>query len=181
MYSNNTKVGSLNKPKIGVSSCLLGHLVRYDGREKSHPAISLLPSQFELIALCPEVGVGLSVPRPPVQLVKLNNGLSALGVENRELDVTSLLNSYLQSQLHIIRSLSGMILKTRSPSCGIDTTPLFNPNGEGSGYSSGLFTAGIQQQFPSLPLIDEEMLGEQLQRDTFFQEVHRYHVRDNQS
>jgi len=172
-------VGNSNRPKVGVSSCLLGHLVRYDGREKLHPAINLLSSQFELIALCPEVGVGLSVPRPPVQLVKLNRGLSALGVENREIDVTDLLKGYLQSQLHIISSLSGMILKTRSPSCGINTTPLFDLNGEESGYGSGLFAAGIQQQFPSLPLADEEMLEEQLQRDTFFQEVRHYHARNS--
>ncbi|RLA21414.1 MAG: DUF523 domain-containing protein [Gammaproteobacteria bacterium] len=167
-----------HKLKIGVSGCLLGHLVRYDGRGKLHPAISQLSSEFELIPLCPEVGAGMAVPRPSVQLVELEGSLFALGVENRELDVTRQLESYLQSQINIIKTLSGLILKARSPSCGTGSTPLFDNNGEEIGHGSGLFSRDIQKQFPALPIIDEETFDDPLLSDRFLHHVKRYQTQD---
>jgi len=164
------------RPKIGVSACLLGQKVRYDGRKKQHPAINQLSCEFELIPICPEVGAGLSVPRPPIQLVKQKNRLVALGVEERKLDVTAPLNRYFESQLSTIKCLSGLILKTKSPSCGIDSTPFFDFSGEAIGQTSGLFASGLQQYFPSLPLIDEEQFEKELLQNRFLEKVHQYHL-----
>jgi uncharacterized protein YbbK (DUF523 family) len=167
-------VSSKCKPKVAVSGCLLGQLVRYDGRAKQHPAICQLSDQFELIPLCPEVGAGLSVPRPPVQLVKRGQILRALGVEERGLDVSEPLKQYFESQRLLLETLSGIILKTKSPSCGINTTPFFNFKGQQIGITSGVFAAAIQARFPTLPLIDDEQFNNRLKRKCFLNEVNHH-------
>lgn len=165
---------SNNRPKIAVSGCLLGLLVRYDGRGKHHPAISKLSGDFELIPICPEVGAGLTVPRPPVQLVQVEHSLFALGVENRALNITEPLKRYFDSKTELINRISGMILKTKSPSCGVGSAPLFNFNGRQISKTSGLFAAAIQHHFPDLPIIDDRQLNEAVHRKNFFHEISRY-------
>ncbi len=172
-------VNSKRKPKVAVSGCLLGQIVRYDGREKQHPAICQLNDQFELISLCPEVGAGLSVPRPPVQLVQMGQALRALGIEERRLDVTEVLKQYFESQRLLLETFSGIIFKTRSPSCGINTTPSFNFEGQQIGLTSGIFAAAIQASYPSLPLIDDEQFNNLLKRKNFLNEVN-HHSRTHQ-
>lgn len=169
------KVGSCKeKPKIGVSSCLLGHLVRYDGREKLHPAIHQLSAKFELIPLCPEVDSGLSTPRPPVQLVKSEGHLLALGVEEPTLDITERLENHFHSRVEMIKTLSGLILKARSPSCGTGSTPIYSTSGEEIEYGSGLFSRALKNRFPHLPLIDEIAFDEPRLLKHFLQQVKNY-------
>ncbi|WP_455367057.1 DUF523 domain-containing protein, partial [Kaarinaea lacus] len=76
------------KIHIGVSSCLLGHKVRYDGQGKKHSYVLKLCEQFTCIAICPEYAIDLGVPRPPLHLVQLTNGIHARGIANPKQDVT---------------------------------------------------------------------------------------------
>lgn len=153
-----SKTDQLPKPRIMISACLLGDTVRYDGKTKQHDLIIRFFSlHSELIKVCPEVGAGLSVPRPPVQLVENNGQIHALGVEDRTLDVTDALNHYAQ---HICQQPAphAVILKSRSPSCGHGSTPIFNTQREMMNTDSGLFSATVKRLWPHTLLVEDEAL-----------------------
>ena len=87
------------------------YAVRYDGDHRAAPdLISALAAEFALEPICPEVGAGLGVPRPPVNLVRTGRGERALGVDNPELDVTTQLLAWSVTELPGLRNLSGMVL-----------------------------------------------------------------------
>ncbi len=144
------------KPRVGVSACLLGWPVRYDGQSKSHAWIrDVLAGQVELVPLCPETGAGLPVPRPPVRLVRLDSGVHALGVEDPGRDVTVSIEQWSRSVRAVIDGLQAVVLKSRSPSCGLDSVPLHSPDGKELGRTSGLFAAFLQREYPALLLVEE--------------------------
>ncbi|TNF34633.1 MAG: DUF523 domain-containing protein [Gammaproteobacteria bacterium] len=149
---------SLPKPLIVVSACLTGARVRYDGDDKYQPALyANLDGQVTLSPLCPEQHLG--VPRPPVQLVITADGLRAQGVDNAALDVTESLQHFCTMQTPLLDRACGAILKARSPSCGIGSTP-WHQQGAIAGYRDGLFAAFIHQHYPWLPRIDEAQLDD---------------------
>jgi len=149
------------KPLIAVSACLLGQPVRYDGASKPDPLVlPELENSAQLIAVCPEVAIGLGVPRPKIELVQQHGRLRVLGVDNRRLDVTGELTAYAQRFLRDNPELAGLVLKSRSPSCGINNTPLFDVDGNEISATSGMFAQTIMALRPDLPLIDEiELAG----------------------
>ncbi len=160
------------KPRIAVSSCLLGHPVRYDGTDKYHPFICQhLAKQFELIAVCPEVDAGLSTPRPPVRLTGNSQQPLALGIEDAKLNVTSMLTSFACEWLSQAKNIAGIIVKSRSPSCGLSDTPIFDQHGQIKNHSAGLFTQMLIQRYPQLPVIDEISITDPKQRDAFISKV----------
>jgi len=152
------------KPLIAVSACLLGQAVRYDGASKPDPfVLSALANSARLIAVCPEVAIGLGVPRPKIELVQQDGQLRVLGVDNRKLDVTGELTAYSERFLRENPELAGLVLKSRSPSCGINYTPLFDVDGNEISTTSGVFARTIMALRPDLTLIDETRLAGQLQ------------------
>jgi uncharacterized protein YbbK (DUF523 family) len=160
---------------VGVSSCLLGNAVRYDGTGKWDACINDLLSQyFEFVPFCPEVAIGMGVPRPPIRLVQMDSEVRAIGVADRSLDVSDLLRAYGKQSLDAMRHLRGFIFKARSPSCGIDTVPLVDPSGMASGLTSGLFASEILCAFPNLPIIDEGHLQQRDEREDFIARVFEY-------
>ena len=141
---------------MGVSACLLGQAVRYDGASKAHAWIQQeLPGRAEIVSLCPEVGAGLEIPRPAVQLTQTEKGVRALGVENPALDVTDVLLDWAARQAALLETLDALILKSRSPSCAVHSAPVFDAQGEITKHRHGLFTAWVARHFPHLPLLDE--------------------------
>lgn len=167
-------------PRLGVSACLLGHRVRYDGKDKAFPQIAReLENSFELIAYCPEHGAGLSVPRPPMQLYIGENSPLLLVVQDKT-DLGALLNAYIARIIADIkaRGICGVILKSKSPSCGLRTTPLYNLDDTASGqHISGLFAQALLEELPDLPLIDEnDFLKKDLRKD-YIQHCLDYHSR----
>ncbi len=180
------------KIKIGVSSCLLGERVRYNGGHKySQVVIDLLGERFEAVPVCPEVEMG--VPREPVQLVaggecivgdssnstqKLPPGISKLpprvvvvGVESGK-DWTEALNNFNSRQLKELTNLSGFIFKSRSPSCGTQAVPVHKETNGAT--SAGLFALAFMQHFPRVPVIDEEQLQDKQARENFIVCVEKY-------
>jgi uncharacterized protein YbbK (DUF523 family) len=155
------------KIPVAISACLLGESVRYDGRNKFQPdLIDSLRLHFELVALCPEVAIGLGVPRNPLQLVKDSAEVRALDDQEPRHDVTDLLNCY-GCEIAISKTeLCGYIFKARSPSCGLGTTPLFDIKGQVIGKTNGIFANAIIATKKVLPMADEE----QLQVDSVFEE-----------
>ncbi len=160
--------------KIGVSACLLGELVRYDGGHKRNQMLlDYLALRYALVPICPEVAAGLGVPRPPVQLVARGVEIRAVGVLDERLDVTQPLIEYGRRVTAAAMGLCGFVFKSRSPSCGLGTTPIRNEDGSHQ-VGNGLFAQQIVQAWPELPVIDEESLQQPLLRQLFLRQVDGY-------
>lgn len=164
-------------PLIGVSSCLLGENVRYDGGNKKDAYITQqLSTRFELVAFCPEVAIGMGIPRPPVQLVDCDGEIHALGIENPAMDVTMPLSEYANTISNELAGLGGYIFKRNSPSCGITDVKVLI-NNQYSLTGQGIFAGQIIQRFPELPVIDEQQLTDKILRETFINNVNHYYHR----
>lgn len=161
------------KPCILVSACLLGHPVRYDGQHKYCAELEELKSEFELISVCPEVSAGLSTPRPAVNLYLENNNVLAKGAEDPELDITDSLQNWISEYVKTLKA-QGAILKSKSPSCGFKTTPVYTKD---SFYiSNGLFAEALDKKL--LPIIDEVQIQNQDLKSKFLSQVwSQYHAR----
>lgn len=160
-----------NKPKIGVSRCLLGDAVRYDGKSKPCAAIQKLATQFELIAICPEVEAGLSIPRPAVQLSDSIEQPKLIGRDDLSIDITDLMHNYCLKKIPSLNKLKGFVLKSRSPSCGLHNTPVFIDGKCISENSSGVFTRALQNTYSCLALIEDTQLKSTKQINEFIQQV----------
>lgn len=160
--------------KIGVAACLLGEPVRYDGGHKrSQTLLRHLASHYELLPICPEVAAGLGVPRPPVQLVLRNGAIRAVGVADERLDVTQPLIEYGQRIAAGELALCGYVFKSRSPSCGLGSTPIRAGDGAIT-HGHGLFARQLIETLPGLPVIDEEQLEQEPLRQQFLRRVAAY-------
>jgi uncharacterized protein YbbK (DUF523 family) len=157
------------KPTVAISACLNGEAVRYDGADQYLEAAStLLAQHLTLHPICPEVGAGLSVPRPPVQLVKNSRGLNAIGRDDTKLNVSAALLHYRQQSLQQLQnSLCGYIFKSRSPSCGLGSTPIFNPEGQQIDTGNGLQADYFLQHLPWLAFTEETALQSTQHCDQF--------------
>jgi uncharacterized protein YbbK (DUF523 family) len=163
------------RPVVIVSACLLGQPVRYDGGDKSNTLVrKLLAERFDIFPLCPEAEAGLGIPRPPVQLVRNGEGMiEVLGVE-QELDVTGALRDFSHRSIaQLVGRIDGAVLKSRSPSCGIGTTPLFDQERNQVAIDSGVFAQTLLVHMPRLPVIDEEQFSDETLRDAFLRSVEK--------
>ena len=153
-----------SKPLLGISSCLLGEAVRFDGTDKrADKLLAVLGRHFELRGFCPEVEIGLGVPRETIHLISTDAGaIRCVGTQSAELDVTERLGACARRQSPWLAIICGYVFKARSPSCGLQSTPLYQrqPNGDlqQRQLTSGLFAGGVAEQLPSLPLIQEDTL-----------------------
>jgi len=160
---------------IAISQCILGDRVRYDGQVKSFPdLLQFIHSNFQTIAVCPEVEIGLSVPRPPVQLCSSGNKINITGRDDPSIDITEPMQQYCRKRSLQLSSIQGYIFKSKSPSCGVTDVPLFNPQGEITSKGAGLFAQSMLQQYPNLPITDEQALNTHQQRELFLQSVQNY-------
>lgn len=153
----------MEKLQIAISACVLGEPVRYDGKSKRHALIvdiftRQLNEQVELIPFCPEMGIGLGAPRDKIELVRQKDeSIRVLGVEDHTWDVTHELQSYTEVFLKKYPNLDYFIVKSRSPSCGYNTTPVFS-NGSEVAVDSGMFVQTLLAIKPGLNIINESQL-----------------------
>jgi uncharacterized protein YbbK (DUF523 family) len=134
-----------------------------------------LQQHFELISVCPEVEIGLAVPRPPVQLTGSIEHPAMTGRDNPELDVSLPMQRYCSSKPEQLRSIAAYIFKSRSPSCGLWDVPIFRNGSIIESHSQGLFARAICTRFPQLPVCDETELADKQQRVDFIQRVMDYY------
>jgi uncharacterized protein YbbK (DUF523 family) len=150
------------KVKLGVSSCLLGEKVRYNGEDKSNPfLVEQLREVAELIPVCPEVGAGFGVPREPVRLVRLAGSAAPRMVTERGgIDLTPRITAWIDEQLEELekKKLDGFIFKCKSPSCAVKQLPVYDNSGEIAAQGAGLFAAAFMKRFPGLPVVEERDL-----------------------
>jgi len=160
--------------RIGVSSCLLGNPVRYDGGHQYEPFVSeTLSRSFELVPVCPEAECGLGVPRETMRLVG-DPGQPRLVTTLTGIDHTDLLLSWARRKVRELRGqqLAGFILKGKSPSCGMEGVKVFpRPGGEAARVGVGLFARVFMEYFPHLPVADEGRLQDPVLRQNFIERV----------
>jgi len=164
--------------RIGISSCLLGQEVRYDG---GHKRASFLIDAFgdfvEWVSVCPEVEAGFGTPREPVQLSRGDDSIRLVTVTTRR-DLTAPMAELIRRRLPELRleELSGYILKANSPSCGPGQVKVFDRHGVTVAESGrGLFAEALIRQFPALPVEDEGQLADPRLLEEFIQRVFAYH------
>ena len=167
------------KPRVGISACLLGDAVRYDGGHKRHlPLIERLGPRVEWVRVCPEVEVGMGTPREPVRLVRDGNRLRMIATLTT-VDHTDTMESWAQFRVDTlaVENLSGYVFKKDSPSCGIDHVKVFDATGDPAGEGRGLFADALMRRFPELPVEDERRLEDPEVLEQFFHRVLAYRSR----
>ena len=159
---------------VGVSACLTGAAVRYDGAD----AASSLPARelrgfVRLCGLCPEVGIGMGTPRPPIRLVGDSNSPRALRVDRPEVDVTDALSAFADAQNSFLEGVFGFIFMERSPSCGLSSVKV-RAEVQGGPLrldGRGVFARRVVESRPHLPVEESRHLWDPAQRDAFLTRI----------
>jgi uncharacterized protein YbgA (DUF1722 family)/uncharacterized protein YbbK (DUF523 family) len=160
--------------KIGISSCLLGEQVRFDSGHKKNAYITgILSDYFEFTPFCPEVAIGLGIPREPIRLVLADNSIRCRGTVNVALDVTDKLQNIARERRYWLEELCGYIFKKNSPSCGMERVKLFN-KGIPSRNGIGIYANQVMKNFPHLPVEEEGRLEDAHIRENFIRRVYIY-------
>lgn len=163
------------RPTIAISRCLTGERVRYDGASKpASGLVAWLHTHFNLLPICPEVEIGMGVPRPPIQLMVIDGLLRAQAVHPPHTEVTLPLQQFGQRIAQL--PIAALVLKSRSPSCGVGTTPHYSAATEWV-LGHGVVTATLIEQAPQIPIIDELGLCNASQQQLFARRVWAHHRR----
>ncbi|MBD9423727.1 DUF1722 domain-containing protein [Pseudomonas sp. PDM15] len=162
--------------KLGISACLLGERVRYNGGHKrSALCTEVLTEHFELVPVCPEVAIGLGTPRPAIRLVGDADAPRALVPQEHGRDLTAELRDQGARVARELDDISGFVLMHKSPSCGLHRVKLYRDNGHlAEATTRGVFAASLHQQRPELPLEDEGRLHDPVLRENFLNRVFVY-------
>ena len=162
--------------RIGISSCLLGQEVRYDGGHKRNAYIlNSLGDYFEFVPFCPEMAIGLGAPRPPMRLVKREDGVHAVGTQDPTMDNTEALRDYAFEVSGHSGDITGYILKKDSPSCGMERVRVFDKNNVPARTGSGIYAATLMECLPNMPFEEEGRLMDPVLRENFIERVFVYY------
>ena len=162
------------KPRLGVSACLLGKNVRYDGGHKRDPfCVDVLGDFVEWVPVCPEVEVGMPVPRPTIRLVG-KAAAPRLVAERTGQDWTAPMQAWAEARVEALAAedLSGFVLKKDSPSCGMTRVRVHRPKGgPPSRDGAGAFARVLLARLPLLPVEEEGRLHDPLLRESFIERI----------
>src|SRR5512143_3885774 len=168
-----SKLGMHEKIKLGISSCLLGEKVRYDGGHKLDPFLrKTLGRYVDWVPVCPEVESGLPVPRDVMHLVG-DPDAPRLVTVNEGIDHTNRMLRWAHEKLSELErmDLCGFVFKSRSPSSGMRGVKLYTPEGVLKGRSIGIFAGAFMKQFPLLPVEDDGRLQDPALRENFIERI----------
>lgn len=165
------------KLKVGISACLLGQAVRFDGGHKNAPSCSQVLSQwFEFVPICPEVEIGLGVPRAPIRLINENNQIRVKSLGAPIHDYSQQLRNLADQKIPVLSDLCGYIFMQKSPSCGLHQVKVYNPNGAlQSKTAMGAFAYQVKKNFPQLPLEEATRINDIRWAERFIIRVYAYH------
>ena len=165
--------------RIGISSCLLGEEVRYDGGHKrAEFLLEAFGQSVEWVPVCPEVEAGFGTPREAVQLSRDDRAIRLVTVTTRR-DLTAPMDEFIHRRLPelAVEELSGYILKANSPSCGPGQVKVFDRHGVTVvDAGRGLFAEALIREFPALPVGDEGRLADPRLLEEFIRRVFAYHA-----
>ncbi|GBD39430.1 hypothetical protein HRbin37_01712 [bacterium HR37] len=160
------------KPNIVLSKCINLESVRYNGGIIRDEFVERLGKFVNYIPVCPEMAIGMGVPRPPVTLIKTKNQLVRIVEPKTGKDHTDRMNKFSEEYLNSISEVDGFLLKAKSPSCGVHNTKIFSPDtGIPIGKGSGLFAQRVIDLFPGLPVEDEMRLKNYWIRRNFLTKI----------
>lgn len=164
--------------RIGISSCLLGEEVRFDGGHKHDRYITgILADHFEWVPVCPEVEIGLGTPRETIRLIDHGDGVE-LRTTKSDVDLTAKMDTYAEKRARELEKLdlSGYLLKKDSPSCGMERVKVHLPGRAPRKNGVGRFAAALQARMPNLPLEEEGRLHDPKLRENWIERVFAYHA-----
>jgi uncharacterized protein YbgA (DUF1722 family)/uncharacterized protein YbbK (DUF523 family) len=162
--------------RVGISSCLLGEEVRFDGGHKRDRFLTDTFGRFvEWVPVCPEVEAGFGTPRESMRLVD-HDGHLRLVTNKTAVDLTDRLTRWANHRVEQLGSedLCGYILKKDSPSCGLERVKVYNVHGTGERRGRGLFAAALHAVYPHLPMEEEGRLADPRLRENFIERVFAY-------
>jgi uncharacterized protein YbgA (DUF1722 family)/uncharacterized protein YbbK (DUF523 family) len=162
--------------RLGISQCLLGDEVRFDGGHKrDHFLTDVLGRYVEWVPVCPEVEAGLGTPREAMRLVGDARRPRLITIRSGR-DQTEALESMAAERLDALcdLDLSGYVFKKDSPSCGIERVRLYNQHGMPSRQGVGLFAGAFMRRFPLIPVEEEGRLCDPVLRENFIERVFCY-------
>jgi len=163
--------------RLGVSSCLLGARVRFDGGHKrSRFLVDTLGRFVEFVPVCPEVEIGLGVPRETLRLVR-RGGEGRMVANETGIDHTQKMNAYADRRVAALghEKLCGYVLKNNSASCGMEQVRVYRACGSPARPGPGLFAAALMRRYPNLPVEEEERLRDPRLRENFIERIFAYH------
>ncbi|MEN8303602.1 MAG: DUF523 domain-containing protein [Campylobacterota bacterium] len=143
------------KKKVIISACLLGHLCRYDGKTKKSVEIVDAFKEYEIIPFCPEDPL-FGTPRERVSVVQVD-GQNRIITDNTNIDVTELLEDEINSFIEKNQDADKIILKSKSPSCGLGTTPIVNKEKEVMKHGNGIAAEIFLKKLPQIKIYDENI------------------------
>ena len=158
--------------KLGISACLLGEKVRYDGGHKLDRYLKdTLGRLVDYIPVCPEAEGGFGIPREPMQLLG-SPASPRLVTINTHIDHTERMLAWSRKKLDELERevVDGFIFKSRSPSCGVGTVDVYGVDGV-SKTGSGIFAAAFMKRFPMTPVADEDTLHDPKHLEDFIERV----------
>ncbi|MCU0122076.1 DUF523 and DUF1722 domain-containing protein [Pseudomonas sp. B2M1-30] len=162
-------------PKIAISACLMGAEVRYNGGHKeSRLCTRTLAEYFEFVAVCPEVAIGLGIPREPIRLVGHPDHPEAVGTVDSAVNVTRPLADYGQKMVGELDDICGYIFMQQSPSCGLERVKVYHSNGAPHGNGRGIYAQAFCAGHPDLPVEEAGRLNDPVLRENFISRVFAY-------
>ncbi|MFA5960539.1 MAG: DUF523 and DUF1722 domain-containing protein [Tatlockia sp.] len=160
---------------LGISSCLLGERVRFDGGHKRDTYLcDLLANYVDFLPICPEVEIGLGIPRPAIQLRGDPLNPRLVEVKNHQKEYSEPMRQFSLQSMSRFEKVSGYILKSKSPSCGLKRVKVYQENGRGPLVGKGLFARILEAHYPNLPIEEEGRLNDPLLRENFIERIFVY-------
>lgn len=163
---------------VGISACLLGESVRFDGGHKRMTfAVESLSPWVAFEPVCPEMAIGLPVPRPALRLVKVRDGAISLRFsDKREGDLTEKMQHFSEQRVSRFEHLCGYIVCAKSPSCGMERVRVYDDEGKNNRKTGrGIYTRVLMETFPWLPVEEDGRLNDPALRENFVERIYTLH------
>jgi uncharacterized protein YbgA (DUF1722 family)/uncharacterized protein YbbK (DUF523 family) len=163
------------RPLLGISSCLLGQKVRYDGTAKRDRwIVEQLGRYVDYQPICPEMAIGLGTPRPPIRLLATADRVRVVGVDDPAVDVTDALEDFALNTAAHLHGISGYVFMSKSPSCGMERVKLYSDSGHAEKKGVGAYARVLMESLPHLPCEEEGRLNDPVLRENFVNRVFAY-------
>lgn len=159
--------------RLGVSTCLLGENVRFDaGHCRDRFVTDTLGQWIEYVPVCPEVEMGMTIPRPAIRLVNEGEGIRLVAPSTEE-DFTDRMHAFSREKIETLQrlDLDGYILKKGSPSCGMERIKTYAGGMPSRNKQAGLFAENLLEQWPALPVEEDGRLNDPVLRENFIERV----------
>ncbi|WP_372881263.1 YbgA family protein [Psychromonas sp.] len=164
------------KIQVGISSCLVGNKVRFDGGHKqSTYCQKVLANYFDFKPICPEMAIGMGAPRKAIRLIKDEDRIRVIASDG-SFEVTEKLNDFCEQTSPLLTPFSGYIFCAKSPTCGMERVTLYKEGtNQGNRDGVGVFAAKIMADHPLMPVEEDGRLNDMLLRENFITRVFAYH------